>query len=256
VMSGLAQSKLPNQPLTNKDIIGMSAAGVPQNTILTAIQTTPVNFDVSAAGLIALHAGGVAERVLNQMIAASGRVKFAASFGVATGSFPVKEAVGKTIRFSTVIKTDNVLNGYAGLWWRVDGEKGKILAFDNSQARLIGETPAPENGTVRGATGTNAWKKYELELPVPDGATNINFGLLLTGTGTAWFDTLKIDLDGAPYINPQRIDLDFESTMAKGFYTGGNGYRVGVDNSGAWTGSQSLKMQFIGDGGESKTASR
>jgi len=188
------------------------------------------------------------------MINASTRQKFAASFGVATGTFPVKDAVGQTVRFSAWIKSENVLNGYAGLWWRVDGpEKGKSLSFDSSQASSIGEVPTSNNGIIRGATGTGAWTQYELELPVPAGATNINFGLLLTGTGTAWFDALRIELDGSPYINPQRFDLDFESTMAKGFYTGGNGYRVGVDNTTSWTGSQSLKMQFIGDGGEAKT---
>jgi len=62
---------------------------------------------------------------------------------------------------------------------------------------------------------------------------NINFGLLLTGTGTAWFDALRIEPDGAPYVNPRAFDLDLESSTAKGFYTGGNGYSVGIDNTTA-----------------------
>src|ERR1700722_584958 len=95
--------------------------------------------------------------------------------------------------------------------------------------------------------GTTGWDPCEIKLPVPDGASNINFGLLFTGTGTAWFDALRIELDGVPYVNPQLFDLDFESGKAKGFYTGGNGYKVGVDNTTAWSGSQSLKMQFIGE---------
>ena len=32
------------------------------------------------------------------------------------------------------------------------------------------------------------WKRYEINLPVAADATNINFGALLTGNGTAWFD--------------------------------------------------------------------
>jgi len=105
---------------------------------------------------------------------------------------------------------------------------------------------------IRGATGTTGWTRYEFELPVPAGARNINFGLLFTGTGTAWFDALSIELNGVPYLDPQKFDLDFESNTARGFYTAGEGYIAGVDNSTAWTGKQSLKMRFAGDGGESK----
>jgi hypothetical protein len=56
-------------------------------------------------------------------------------------------------------------------------------------------------------------------------------------------------VNGVPYLNLPKIDLDFESSTAKGFYTGGSGYRVGIDNTTAYRGSQSLKMQFTGDGG-------
>src|SRR5262249_20926103 len=43
------------------------------------------------------------------------------NFGVATGTFPVSAARSKKIRFSGYIKTSGVVEGYAGLWWRVDG---------------------------------------------------------------------------------------------------------------------------------------
>ncbi|HEY2104251.1 MAG TPA: hypothetical protein VGH29_00605, partial [Candidatus Binataceae bacterium] len=144
-------------------------------------------------------------------------------------------------------------NGYAGLWWRVDGqEQGKTLAFDNSQARFIGNKPASDNGTIRGATGTTGWTKYEFELPVAAEAKNINFGAILNGTGTAWFDSLRIELSGEPYSNTALFDLDFEQTTAKGFYTGGAGYKVGVDNTTAYQGKQSLKMQYTGDASQTK----
>ena len=51
--------------------------------------------------------------------------------------------------------------------------------------------------------------------------------------------------------NPQ-FDFDFESPMAKGFYTGCGGnagctdYKVGVDDTTSYSGRQSLKMQAIG----------
>jgi hypothetical protein len=249
VLLAAASAYAQIKPLTNADVIEMSKAGVAPGVIITSIQTTPVKFDVSPEGLISLTAGGVRDSVITQMIRESQRSKFSSAFGVATGTFPVQDAAGKTIRLSAWIRAENVLNGYAGLWWRVDGENGKQLAFDNSLGRFIDGIAAPTSGTVRGATGTADWKLYRLELPVATGAKNINFGALLTGTGTAWVDGMKVELDGAPYSNPQLFDLDFESTMAKGFYTGGPGYSVGVDSSTAYSGKQSLRMKFIGDGG-------
>src|SRR6266700_1484941 len=63
---------------------------------------------------------------------ASAQARDATSKGSASGganaSFPVKPAAGKRARFSGYIKTERVTNGYAGLWWRVDGASG-VLAF-------------------------------------------------------------------------------------------------------------------------------
>jgi len=173
------------------------------------------------------------------------------SFGVATAEFPLKDALGKTIRYGAWIKTDNVTDGYAGLWWRVDGQrKGEVLSFDNSLSRAIGGKPASGDGTVRGATGTSDWHWYEIELPVPAEARNINFGMILDGNGTAWFDGVKIEVNGAPYLDPQ-FDFDFESPTPKGFFVGGNResgrYKVALDSTTSYTGHQSLKMQFVGD---------
>jgi hypothetical protein len=112
--------------------------------------------------------------------------QFGPAFGFVSGTFPATDAVGKTIRFSAWIKTENVQNGYAGLWWRVDGPgegtNRPQLAFDNSMVRFIDGKPGTGNGTIRGATGTTPWTLYELELPVGKTASNINFGVLLTGT--------------------------------------------------------------------------
>jgi hypothetical protein len=141
-LAAFAQTGKQPKPLTNADVLEMSRTGVPESTIILAIQNTPVKFDVSAEGILALHAGGITEPVLNQMLrAATPQKQSGASFGVATGTFPVKDAAGKTVHFSAWIKTENVLNGYAGLWWRVDGpgegNNRPQLAFDNSQFRFI-----------------------------------------------------------------------------------------------------------------------
>jgi erythromycin esterase-like protein len=151
-------------------------------------------------------------------------------FGVATGTFPIEAARGKKVKFSGWIKTEAVTRGYAGLWWRVDGpgEPGKrqTLAFDNMGSR--------------GVTGTSDWKQYTIELPVAAEAVNINFGALFPGDGTAWFDGFRIELDGKTY--DSTMDLDFETWPAKGFYTGGQGYRVQPDTEVFHSGKQSLRM--------------
>jgi erythromycin esterase-like protein len=151
------------------------------------------------------------------------------SFGVATSTFPVASAAGRRVRYSGFIKTTGVTRGYAGLWWRVDGENG-ILAFDNM--------------SNRGVTGTSEWARYEIELPVAGNARNINFGALHTGDGSAWFDGLTIEIDGVPYTNQSFFDLDFESTTPRGFAVGGAGYEVQLDRQVVRSGSQSLRMTY------------
>ena len=152
------------------------------------------------------------------------------AFGVATGTFPVAPAAGKRVRFSGFIKSEAITRGYAGLWWRVDGASG-VLAFDNMQ--------------TRGVTGTTDWTRHVVELPVDANAKNINFGLLMPGDGTAWFDDLTVELDGQPYPDPAMFDFGFESASPTGFRTSGNGYQVDLDSSMAKAGKQSLRMRFV-----------
>jgi Erythromycin esterase len=151
--------------------------------------------------------------------------------GVATASFPLALAAGRHLTFSGYIRTEAITEGYAGLWWRVDGEPGQTLAFDNMQDR--------------GAKGTTPWRRYEISLDVPARAQNINFGVSHRGNGTAWFDSLKVDVDGKPYKDSSVMDFDFESPTPRGFYTHGEGYEIALDKTVAHGGSQSLRIQFL-----------
>lgn len=166
------------------------------------------------------------------------------SFGVATGSFPIKDAAGKRIRLSGYIKTEGVTEGYAGLWLRVDGASG-VLEFDNMNNR--------------GITGTTDWKRYDIELPVAATATNINFGALFPAKGTAWLDSLAIEVDGVPYPAKDILNLDFESPLLDnsaavryppdtplGFHAGGKGYEMLLVTDVFRTGKQSLRMKYTG----------
>ena len=153
------------------------------------------------------------------------------SFGVATGSLPVEAARGKHVRYGGWIKTEGVRPGYAGLWMRVDGPSG-MLAIDNMQGR--------------GIRGDTDWTQYALELDVPEEAVNIAFGALHPGRGKAWFDDLKVEIDGKPFDAADRFDLDFEGPNLKGFHPGGEAYTVAVDDRVAKVGRQSLRIELTG----------
>lgn len=103
-----------------------------------------------------------------------------AQFGVINFIIP-KTFKGNKVELRGYIKTQDVRDGYAGIWMRIDG----TTAFDNMQAR--------------GIKGTTDWQEYIIELPYDEGkATNINAGALLVGAGKIWVDNLKLFIDGKP----------------------------------------------------------
>ena len=51
-----------------------------------------------------------------------------------------------------------------------------------------------------------------------------------------------------PYTVTDAFDLDFESPSPRGFYTGGDGYSVHIDEATHQSGKQSLQMKFTGAG--------
>jgi len=149
-------------------------------------------------------------------------------FGVVTYSFPVGAARGRSVRFRCRIKTDDVINGYAGMWWRVDGPDRKVLAFDNMMSS--------------GPRGTTEWTECAIELPVAEEAVNINFGFLLTGEGTAWFDEASLELDGETY-DPAVFELDFEGArIAAGYYSNDGAYVAALDKTVVAAGKHSLRL--------------
>jgi hypothetical protein len=102
-----------------------------------------------------------------------------AGFGTIMQSFNPTDYLGKRVRLSGYIKSADV-SKWAGMWFRVDGQPGKTLAFDNMQDRAI--------------KGTTAWKKYEIILDVPQNATAIAYGVLVSGPGTVWIDDLNFEI--------------------------------------------------------------
>jgi hypothetical protein len=99
-------------------------------------------------------------------------------FGTLMQNFSAEQYVGKRVRFSAFVKSENI-ERWAGLWMRVDGKPGQTLSFDNMQDRPI--------------KGTSAWRNCEVVLDVPAGALGIYFGILLDGPGTVWMNNAKFE---------------------------------------------------------------
>jgi hypothetical protein len=64
----LAQPKTP--PLTNDDILQMTEGGLQESTIVSAIQASETNFDLSVQNLLSLRNAGVSDKVLDAMLEA------------------------------------------------------------------------------------------------------------------------------------------------------------------------------------------
>lgn len=93
-------------------------------------------------------------------------------------SVDAKPYRGKTVRLSGWIRTDGKLESKASLWMRVDREKGRGF-FDNAQDRAL---------------SAKGWTPLKVEGKVDMDATTLNFGCLLWGAGSAWFDDLKLEM--------------------------------------------------------------
>lgn len=86
---------------------------------------------------------------------------------------------GKKITLSGYLKTENVRDGFAGLWMRIDPK----IAFDNMSKQQV--------------KGTSEWTKHEITLDLDPAKTKaIVFGGLLIGKGKMWIDNLNIQIDG------------------------------------------------------------
>jgi AraC-like DNA-binding protein len=93
--------------------------------------------------------------------------------------FKAKNYIGKRIRFSAFIKSENV-EGWGGLWMRINNTTASIIKIDNMQNRPI--------------RGTNDWNYYAVVLDVPDTSAIINIGILLYGTGTLWINNTNFEI--------------------------------------------------------------
>src|SRR5262245_33063476 len=199
------------------------------------MQTPDTAAAIARRGLAAVDpaAGDSVDACLQQLHAV--RSGAARSFATATSSLPPADLAGHHVRYSGWIRTEDVsAQGFAGLWMRADSAQRTAVAFDNMQSQ--------------GLRGTRDWKRYVIELDIPRGVTNINFGMLMAGTGQAWFDSLRIDVDGRPWTGDGSIDLVLEHADGpKGFGAyGGTSYVLAMDDMVFHDGLRSLGMRSVG----------
>ena len=126
-------------------------------------------------------------------------------FGTLMQTISAENYLGKRLQLSGHVKSENV-NGWSGLWMRIDGSNNQQLGFDNMQGRSI--------------KGTTDWQKYKIVLDVPANSKSINYGVLLGGKGKVWFDNFKLEEvdESVPVTNLTKknllpsspINLDFE----------------------------------------------
>lgn len=88
---------------------------------------------------------------------------------------------GKTIRLEGHVRLQRVEQGNAGLMLRLDGPNGQI-AYDQMDDHPL--------------TGSSLWQNVSIEMPYDESTKYIYVGVVLSGTGTAWFDDLQVYIDG------------------------------------------------------------
>lgn len=100
------------------------------------------------------------------------------AFGTLTQGCQAVKYRGKRVRLSGWVKSEGV-EGWSGLWMRVDSKDKGGLAFDNMNNRAI--------------KGTSDWAQFHIVLDVPDTAEQFFYGCLLAGKGKVWVDDMLLE---------------------------------------------------------------
>ncbi|MCH8620508.1 transcriptional regulator [Undibacterium sp. TS12] len=104
------------------------------------------------------------------------------SWAALTQNISAENYLGRRVRFQARLKTRNVDQNWAGIWFRVAGEDGTSRILYNCS-----DVPL---------TGDNDWQAREAVFDIPEDAIMISFGLLVGGKGQVWADDMKFDIVG------------------------------------------------------------
>jgi hypothetical protein len=147
---------------------------------------------------------------LDSNISYSGKYAVSIEYKEGTADFSAWEFTipenynGKQITLSGYLKTENVSDGYVGLYMRIDPS----IAFDNMYRKNI--------------KGTTDWTKYEITLNMnPKKTKRIVLGGILVGKGKMWMDNLSVSIDGKNITDLKPIEaITFPADKDKEFENG------------------------------------
>jgi len=159
---------------------------------------------------------------IDSIVKQEGRYSLSIERGTGDGGFGVCNMFikplfsGKKIRLTGYCKTENITDGFAGLWMRVDGASG-MLAFDNMQSR--------------GIKGSTDWQQYSIDLDYnEEEAVGIYIGGLMTGSGKMWIDDLQVLVDGQPLATaPVKKIVVAKAALDTAFNKGSGVTRIAAD---------------------------
>jgi hypothetical protein len=166
----LVSIPLPAQTQSNKNL------AVPEGWLLAG--SNPRNYETGLDSQASYH--GLPSAYLK------GKQSATEGFGTLMQEFSAGQYAGKRVRLRASVKAEEV-GDWAGLWMRVD-KGSKVVGFDNMMNRPI--------------KGTTEWDNYEVILDVPQDATGIAFGILLSKSGSVWLNSVKFE----------RVGLDVPTT--------------------------------------------
>lgn len=99
----------------------------------------------------------------------------------------------RRVRFSALVKAEGV-EGWGGLWMRVDDVGKPNAAFDNMQQRPV--------------KGTTEWMPYSVVLDASANAEGVFFGTLMIGKGQLWIRDWRLDVVGSDVPTTGRVLRD------------------------------------------------
>jgi erythromycin esterase len=104
------------------------------------------------------------------------------SFGLAACSLPVQHLVGKRLRLAAALKTREFV-GYFSLFLRAEAGEDPV-AVANMPYILYKNI----------LKNTTPWKRYSIEMDIPQEVTALYFGAVIRGKGTAWADDFSLEV--------------------------------------------------------------
>jgi hypothetical protein len=125
----------------------------------------------------------------HQVAGGHGKVKFlrfvegnGLSWAALAQNISAENYRGHRVRFQARLKTKNVDQFWAGIWFRVAGQDGRSTILFNCSDEPL--------------TGDNDWQLRTAVFDIPVDAVMISFGLIDGGKGQVWADEMKFEIVG------------------------------------------------------------